>query len=398
MAGVAHLVPVAGIVAACAALGVSRASYYRTKAPPTSRGPRPRPPRALDDSERAEVLAVLDSDRFADKAPAQVYARLLDEDRYLCSIRSMYRVLAAAAQVRERRDQRRHPTYVKPQLEARGPNRVWSWDITKVPGPARGVYYSLYVVIDIFSRYVVAWAVAPTEAAAVGQQLVADACVRQGVVPGQLTVHADRGAPMTAKSTAQLFIDLGITQSHSRPSVSDDNPFSEAAFKTFLYRPDIPERFGAIEDARAFFTALMRWYNEEHYHSGIALLTPGDVHRGTAPAIITKRQAVLDAAHRAHPERFVGGMPVHPVPPPVVWINPPPTAMSMPVPSPETDAVPSATRSGPQREASTAPEPDTIGTPPRARTASRGPLASDVAPTPARAKPRLPATTVAALH
>jgi len=271
MAGVAYLIPLVGIVAACTALCVSRASFYRAKAPAKPRQPRPRPPRALDDAERAEVLAVLDSDRFADKAPAQVYAELLDEERYLCSIRSMYRVLAAAAQVRERRDQRRHPTYVKPQLEARAPNQVWSWDITKVPGPVRGVYYSLYVVIDIFSRYVVAWTVALTESAAIAQQIIDAACVEQGVVPGQLTVHSDRGSPMTAKSTAQLFADLGITQSHSRPSVSDDNPFSEAAFKTFLYRPGIPDRFGAVEDARCYFAGLLRWYNEEHYHSGIAV-------------------------------------------------------------------------------------------------------------------------------
>lgn len=396
MAGVEYLIPLVGIVVACAALCVSRASFYRAKAPPKPRPPRPRPPRALDDAERAEVLAVLDSDRFADKAPAQVYAELLDDDRYLCSIRSMYRVLAAAAQVQERRDQRRHPTYVKPQLEARRPNQVWSWDITKVPGPVRGLYYSLYVVLDIFSRYVVAWTVAPTESAAIGQQLIDGACVEHGVVPGQLTVHADRGSPMTAKSTAQFFIDLGITQSHSRPSVSDDNPFSEAAFKTFLYRPGIPERFGSLEDARAFFSALMRWYNEEHYHSGIALLTPGDVHRGTAPAIIAQRQAVLEAAHRAHPERFVGGKPAHPSPPPVVWINPPTTALSTTEPTPlVVPAQPSATQGGPPRAAA-ASEP--IAALPRARTASSGRHAARQLQAHARAKPRRRSSSEAVLH
>ena len=397
MAGLEHLIPLVGIVIACAALCVSRASFYRAKAPPKPRAPRPRPPRALDDAERAEVLAVLDSDRFADKAPAQVYAELLDDDRYLCSIRSMYRVLAAAAQVKERRDQRRHPTYVKPQLEARGPNQVWSWDITKVPGPVRGVYYCLYVVLDIFSRYVVAWTVAPTESAAIGQQLIDGACAEQGVGPGQLTVHADRGSPMTAKSTAQFFIGLGITQSHSRPSVSDDNPFSEAAFKTFLYRPGIPERFGSLEDARAFFEALMRWYNEEHCHSGIALLTPGDVHRGTAPAIIAKRQAVLDAAHRAHPERFVSGTPAHPTPPPVVWITPPTTALSTTEPTQAGAPVqPSATQGGPQRAAAAGPEP--VAELPRARTASRGQGSARRPQMPARAKPRRRSTSEAVLH
>ena len=382
MAGVEVLLPMVGLVAACAALGVARASYYRMQVVSHPRAPRPRPPRALSDTERAEVLTVLDSDPFADKAPAQVYAALLDDGRYLCSVRSMYRVLAAADQVRERRDQRRHPTYIKPQLEARAPNQVWSWDITKVAGPERGTYYCLYVVLDIFSRYVVAWAVAPSEAAAIGQQLIDDACVRQGVVPGQLTVHADRGSPMTAKSTAQLFVDLGIAQSHSRPSVSDDNPFSEAAFKTFLYRPGMPARFGCLEDARAYFAALIDWYNEVHYHSGIALLTAGDVHRGTAPVIIAQRQAVLDRAHQAHPERFVRGKPAHPTPPPVVWINPPATAVSPPSPTPSTEG-------GPQREAPPAP---------CARTASRAYLTSPESPPSSRAKPHLPIATEATLQ
>lgn len=399
MAGVAYLIPLVGIVAACAALGVSRASFYRTKMPPRERQPRPRPPRALDDAARAEVLAVLDSDRFADKAPAQVYAALLDEERYLCSIRSMYRILAAAAQVRERRHQRRHPNYVKPQLVAYAPNQVWSWDITKVPGPVRGVYYSLYVVIDIFSRYVVAWTVALTESAQLAQEIIDAACVEQGIEPGQLTVHADRGSPMIAKSTAQFFIDMGITQSHSRPRVSDDNPFSEAAFKTFLYRPDMPDSFGALEDARTYFASLLRWYNEEHYHSGIALLTPGDVHRGTAPAIIARRQVVLDAAHRDHPERFVRGKPVHPTPPPVVWINPPATAMTANAPAalPTSPPQGDANQGGPQREAPLVLAADAVAASPRARPASRGRPNSIRPPTPARAKPRQPAATEATL-
>jgi putative transposase len=364
MAGVAALLPIVGEVAACAALGVARASWCRMQVDAPPRPPRPRPPRARADTERSEVLSMLDSDAFADKAPAQVYAALLDDGRYFCSVRTMYRVLAATHQVRKRRDQRRHPTYVKPQLEARGPNQVWSWDITKVAGPERGTYYCLYVVLDIFSRYVVAWAVAPSETAAIRQQVIDDACVRQGVVPGQLTVHADRGSPMTAKSTAQRSVDLGIAQSHSRPSVSDDNPFSEAAFKTFLYRPGMPARFGYLDDARARFAALIDWCNEVHYHSGIALLTAGDVRRGTAPVIIAPRQAVLDRAHQAHPERFVRGKPAHPTQPPVVRINPPATAGSPPSPTPSTEA-------GPRREVPPAPG---------ARTASRGHLRSPESP------------------
>ncbi len=325
-AGLAFLIPLVGVVAACAALGVNRASFYRDRAPRRALAPRPRPARALRDDERAAVLAVLDSERFADQAPAQIYAALLDEDTYLCSIRTMYRILAAHDQVRERRDQRRHPAYVKPQLVATAPNQVWSWDITKIPGPLRGVYYSLYVVLDIFSRYVVGWTIARTESASIGQALIEDACRVHGIVPGQLTCHADRGSPMTAKSTALLLADLGVAQSHSRPHVSDDNPYSEAAFKTFLYRPEMPDRFGSLEDARAFFVELFAWYHERHYHSGLALLPPADVHFGRAPAIIAARQRALDAAHERHPERFVRGAPIHPSVPTAAWINPPMTA------------------------------------------------------------------------
>jgi len=327
--GLAFLIPLVGILAACAALGVCRASYYRAKAPPKPAAPRPRSHRALTDDQRAEVLATLDSDDYADQAPAQVYAALLDDQRRLCSIRTMYRVLAAAGQVRERRDQRRHPSRVKPHLVARAPNQVWSWDITKVPGPVKGVYYCLYVILDIFSRAVVGWTVTPSESAAVAQDLIDDACERHGIRPGQLTIHADRGAPMTARSTAMLYADLGIVQSHSRPSVSDDNPYSESAFKTFHYHPTMPDRFGSLPDSRTFFHALFTWYNERHYHSGIALLTPADVHRGTAAAIIAARQVALDAAYRRNPERFVRGAPRHPAVPAAVWINPPTTAMVM---------------------------------------------------------------------
>lgn len=327
-AALAHLIPLVGIVAACIALAVNRASYYRSLKPPMLAKPRPRPARALNDEQRADVLMVLDSDRFVDKAPREVYAELLDDGKYLCSVRTMYRVLAASAQCRERRAQRRHPTYVKPELVARAPNEVWSWDITKVPGPVRGTYYSLYVALDIFSRCVVGWTVARTESAAVARGFLAEAFERHRIEPGRLVCHSDRGTPMLARSTALLYADLGIKQSLSRPRVSDDNPFSEAAFRTILYRPEMPERFGSIEDARSFFAALFDWYNERHYHTGIALLTPADVHTGRAPAIIAARQLVLDAAYAKHPERFVRSAPTHPSPPAVVWINPPATTLT----------------------------------------------------------------------
>jgi len=321
------LVPLVGVAPACAALGVNRASYYRERKPAQPHAARPRPARALSDDERKRVLEVLDSERFMDKTPREVYAELLDENTYLCSVRTMYRILEEHGQVRERREQRRHPTYVKPELVARKPNEVWSWDITKIPGPQRGVYFSLYVVLDIFSRYVVGWIVARTESAQVARDLLAAAFDAEGVHPGQLVCHSDRGMPMTAKSTALLYSDLGITASFSRPRVSDDNPYSEAAFKTFKYRPEMPERFGSVEDARAAFRALFDWYNNRHYHSGIALLTPADVHHGDASRIIEARQLVLDAAYSAHPERF-SKKPLHPTPAEATWINPPMTALT----------------------------------------------------------------------
>jgi putative transposase len=324
MQGVLFLVPIVGIVAACLALGMSRASFYRAQKPKAPPVPRPRPPRALGDDERAEVLAMLDSDDFMDKAPAQVYAKLLEDGKYLCSTRTMYRVLADAQQVRERRAQRRHPAYVKPQLVATTPNQVWSWDTTKLPGPVKGTYYTLYVILDIFSRYIVGWEVTARESAAVAQKLIAACCDKQRIAPGQLTIHADRGSPMTAKSTALLYVDLGIAQSHSRPHTSNDNPYSEAGFKTIKYRPEMPERFGSVADARAQMAALLAWYNTAHYHSGLALLTPADVHHGRTVEIVAARQLVLDAAHAHRPERFVRGRPIQKMPPPAAWINPPP--------------------------------------------------------------------------
>jgi len=321
---VLELAPVVGLVAACAALAVSRATFYRRQVSPTPRRSRPAPPRALPADERAQVLEVLNSQRFADKAPAQVYADLLDDEKYLCSVRTMYRILDASGEVRERRDQLRHAGYTKPELLATQPNQVWSWDITKLKGPAAWTYFSLYLALDIFSRYVVGWMVSERENATLGHDLVRIACERQGIQPGQLTIHADRGSPMIAKSTALLYADLGISKSHSRPHVSNDNPFSEAQFKTLKYRPDCPDRFGSVQDASTQLGRLIDWYNHEHKHSSLALLTPADVHYGRSDAIIAARQRVLDRAHAAHPERFVRGQPKHPSPPAEAWINPPP--------------------------------------------------------------------------
>jgi putative transposase len=324
MTGLVALIPVVGIVAACAALHVSRASYYRAQKPAPSRKPRPRPARALSDEERAHVLATLDSEPFMDRAPAQVFAKLLEDGVYLCSRRTMYRVLATAGQVRERRAQRRHPVYTKPQLVANAPNEVWSWDTTKLPGPTKGAYYTLYVILDIFSRYIVGWQVTERESAAAAQELIAACCRDQGIVPTQLTVHADRGSPMVAKSTAQLYLDLGIAKSHSRPHTSNDNPYSESNFRTLKYRPDMPAQLGSLPHARQVVRALVDWYNTEHYHDGLALLHPVDVHHGRTDAIVAARQRVLDEAHRRHPERFVRGQPTQKMPPTAAWINPPP--------------------------------------------------------------------------
>jgi putative transposase len=325
MQGVLFLVPLVGVVAACAALCMSRSRYYRAQKPKAASTPRPSPPRTLSQDERANVLATLDSDEYMDKAPAQVFAALLELGIYHCSIRTMYRILAANDQVRERRAQRQHPTYTKPQLVATAPNQVWTWDITKLPGPTKGTYFSLYVILDLFSRYIVGWQVATRESAAVYQELVEACCKDQGVVPEQLTIHSDRGAPMTAKSTALLYADLGIIKSHSRPYTSNDNPYSEANFRTLKYRPDMPDQLGSVEHARQVVRALIGWYNDEHYHLGLALMHPADVHYGRTADIVAARQRVLDAAHSAHPERFVSGRPIQKAPPPAAWINPPAT-------------------------------------------------------------------------
>jgi putative transposase len=325
MATVTEVGPRCGIAATCAALRVPRATYYRRRRSQSVQPPRRPSPRALSADERAAVLSVLHEPRFVDLAPAEVYATLLDEGRYLCSERTMYRVLAEHHQVRERRNQLRHPHYAAPELLARRPNELWSWDITKLLGPAKWNYFYLYVMLDVFSRYVVGWMVAHREGATLAERFIAETCARQSIDPGQLTIHADRGSAMTSKPVAFLLADLGVTKTHARPHVSNDNPFSEAQFKTLKYRPMFPERFGSIQDARAHSHGFFTWYNTEHHHSSLGLLTPADVHHGVAEERVAARAAVLARAYAAYPERFPSGAPHPPARPVEVWINPPTT-------------------------------------------------------------------------
>jgi putative transposase len=325
MATVTEVGPRLGIAPTCAALALPRATYYRWRRPQSAPPARPRSPRALSDAERAAILTLLHDPRFVDLAPAEVYATLLDEGQYHCSERTMYRLLAAHHEVRERRNQLRHPRYAAPELLARRPNELWSWDITKLLGPAKWTYFYLYVLLDVFSRYVVGWMVAHRESAALAEKFIRETCARQNIGREQLTVHADRGPAMTSKPVALLLADLGVAKTHGRPHVSNDNPFSEAHFKTLKYRPAFPERFGSIQHARAYCHVFFPWYNAEHHHVGLGLLTPGDVHHGLAEQRVAARATVLATAYAAHPERFPGGLP-HPLPPPVeVWINRPKT-------------------------------------------------------------------------
>lgn len=318
---------------ACESLDIPRCQFYRVQArkslPFVEPVKRPSPPRALSCDERKAVLDILHSDRFIDKAPHEIYATLLDEGNYLCSIRTMYRILEDNQEVRERRNQLSHPAYQKPELLATLPNQVWSWDITKLLGPVKWTYFYLYVILDIFSRYVVGWMVAPAESAALAEKLIKETSTKQNIAEGQLTIHADRGSSMKSKPVALLLADLGVTRTHSRPHTSDDNPYSEAQFKTLKYRPDFPERFGSIEDSRSFCQAFFPWYNNEHRHCGIGLLTPESVHYGLAGDVIKARSVVLRAAYDLHPERFVKKIPVPPTLPEAAWINKPkPTAVS----------------------------------------------------------------------
>ncbi len=314
-----------GVAPVCRALAVPRATYYRWRKPtagvPTVR----RVPRALPPEERQQVLAVLNDDRFADLPPAEVYATLLDEGKYLCSMRTMYRILQENAQVQERRRQLQHPRYAAPELLATGPNQLWSWDITKLKGPVTWTYYYLYVILDVFSRYVVGWMAAARESATLAQRLIRQTCERQGIEQGHLTIHADRGPAMLAKSVALLLADLGVSQTHSRPHVSNDNPYSESQFKTLKYHPEFPDRFGSLQDARSFLLDFFHWYNTMHHHSGLGWLTPYDVHYGLAERRFMEREETLRKAVAATPERFVRGVPTPPALPQAVWINKPRT-------------------------------------------------------------------------
>jgi putative transposase len=318
--------PELGSVATCEALGVSRASLHRMRNPPVPPPqPRPRPasPRALTPEERVVILGHLHSVRFRDRSPSEVYGTLLDEGVYCCSIRTLYRLLAAEGETRERRSQLTHPVYTKPELLATAPNQLWSWDITKLLGPAKWTYFYLYVILDVFSRYVVGWMIADREGKELAKQFIAATCEKQEIVAGQLNIHADRGSSMTSKPVAFLLADLGVTKTHSRPHVSNDNPFSESQFKTLKYRPEFPDRFGSLQDARSFCQEFFPWYNTEHHHSSLGLLTPEVVHMQRGSEVRERRQQTLDLAYAAHPERFVQKPPQPPVLPTEVWINPP---------------------------------------------------------------------------
>jgi putative transposase len=329
-AAISELAPVIGVRAACEAVGAPQATWYRRhRASPAP--PRPAPvahrdrpqPRALTDAERKSILDELHSDRFIDVSPTEVWAILLDEGRYLGSLSTFYRLLRQASGTRERRQQATHPAKVKPELVATAPNAVWSWDITKLRGPQKWSWFYLYVIMDIFSRYVVGWMVASRESALLAEVLIRQTVAKQGIRRDQLTIHADRGSSMTSKPVAFLLADLGITQSHSRPHVSDDNPFSEAQFKTLKYRPDFPDRFTSTEAARLHCVDFFPWYNDEHRHTGLGLHTAADVHYGLTEAVRDKRAGVLDAAYAAHPERFVRKPPQPPKLPTTAWINRP---------------------------------------------------------------------------
>jgi putative transposase len=310
---------------ACDVVGRSRATHYRRLQLPKAAADKEvrQHHRALSEHERACVITQLNSERFCDQAPAQVWATLLDEGTYLCSISSMYRILREQHQVRERRAQATRPALKKPELMASAPNQVWSWDITKLKGPHKWTWFHLYVILDIYSRKVVGWHVSSTESARQAEALIAEACGEHDIEPGQLSLHADRGSSMTSKPVAFLLADLGVTQSHSRPHTSNDNPFSESQFKTLKYCPAFPDRFSSLQHAREFCEGFFDYYNHEHRHSGIGLHTPDDVHSGRVTEIQAKRTAVLDAAYAKNPNRFVRSRPKPPQLPEFAWINEP---------------------------------------------------------------------------
>jgi putative transposase len=321
-----ELAPSVGIAPACLALGVSRAGFYRRQKPTLLPGPtkdRCPSPRSLNHTERRNVLDLLNSPQFVDRAPAQIHAALLDQGVYHCSTRTMYRILHDNLEVRERRDQLQHPQYHKPELIASGPCQVWSWDITLLPGPAKGSRYHLYVILDIFSRYAVGWLLAHRECSELATRLIRETCEKQDVQTDQLTIHSDRGPAMKSLTVAQMLAALGVVKSHSRPHISNDNPFSESQFKTFKYQPDFPDRFASYNEALAYCTQFFDWYNNHHYHSGLNMLTPGSVHYGNDVNIVANRRRTLEAAYAAHPERFVNGLPTQQIAPQAVYINQP---------------------------------------------------------------------------
>ena len=318
------LAPLVGIVPACASMGVARATFYRAQLPlpcPVARRPRTPSSWALSDVEQAHVLAVLHEPAYVDLSPHTVFALLLDAGRYVASVSTFYRLLRGVDEARGRRNQRVHPAYTKPELLAQRPRELWSWDITKLKGPAKWTCFHLYVILDVFSRYVVGWMLAPRESAALAHELIAATCDNEDIVPGQLTLHADRGTSMRSKPVALLLADLGVTKSHSRPHVSDDNPYSESQFKTLKYRPDFPARFDSIEQARAFCQIFFAWYNDEHRHSGIGYMTPAAMHSGQAQPCYAARQGVLDRAFELNPARFTQRRPVPPALPTAAGIN-----------------------------------------------------------------------------
>jgi len=330
MTAVTQIRPQVGLGAACQALRLSRATYSRWQRraalPPVALVRRPSPSRTLSQGERAQVLAILNEERFQDQPPAQVVATLSDEGQYVSSERTMYRILAENIQVKERRDQLQHPVYKRPELLATGPNQVWSWDITKLRAWAKWEYFYLYVILDIFSRYVVGWMLADRENSSLAKRLFEETLTKQGILPGQLVIHNDRGSPMIGHPLTELLSKMDLTHSFSRPHVSDDNPYSESQFKTLKYRPTFPNRFGSFPEAQVFCRDIFPWYNNQHHHSGIQYLTPANVHYGQAETILDARHVTMMRAFENHPERFVKGPPKRQQLPPAVWINPPKNA------------------------------------------------------------------------